>query len=187
MDLRLADMRILADKADVYEEPQPDGTTKRHLVAVGNVVLIRGAERLAGDRVEVDDTGHGFFYNAVGYVEPGVFFEAERVERVDARTYKVEGGRFTACSQPNPRWKFSASRATIEVDDKVIATNTVFRIKGVPAFYLPYLLLPDPRATAARPASCSRTSATRPTAGSRRHGLLLGDGPQRRPDLLRLD
>ncbi|MGE5127812.1 MAG: LPS-assembly protein LptD [Betaproteobacteria bacterium] len=142
VDLRLADTRILADKADVYEEPQPDGTTRRHLVAVGNVVLIRGAERLAGDRAEVDDTGHGFFYNAVGYVEPGLFFEAQRVERVDARTYKVEGGRFTACSQPNPRWKFSASRATVEVDDKVIATNTVFRIKGVPAFYLPWLLYP---------------------------------------------
>jgi LPS-assembly protein len=142
VDLRVSGMRILADKADVYEEPQADGTTKRRLVAEGNVVFIRGEERLAGDRVEMDDTGHGFFENAVGFVEPGVFIEAKRVERVDDDTYKVEGGRFTACAQPNPRWKFSANRARIEIDDKIIASNTVFRIKGVPAFYLPWLYYP---------------------------------------------
>ncbi len=142
VDLRLADTRVLADKADVYEDPQPDGTTKRHLTAEGNVVLIRGEERLAADRAEMDDTGHGFFYNAVGFVEPGLFFEAERIERVDGKTYKIEGGRFTACAQPTPRWKFSASRATVEVNDKIIATNAVFRIKGLPAFYLPWLLYP---------------------------------------------
>ena len=55
VDLRLGGMRIHADKADVFEEKQPDGTVKRRLVAEGNVVFIRGEERLSGDRVEMDD------------------------------------------------------------------------------------------------------------------------------------
>jgi LPS-assembly protein len=142
VDLRLGDMRIQADKADVFEEPQPDGSVKRRLVAEGNVVFIRGEERLSGDRVEMDDTGRGFFENAVGYVEPGVFIEGRRIERVDDETYRVEGGSFTSCAQPNPRWGFTASTARIEVDDKLVAKNALFRVKGVPVFYSPYIYYP---------------------------------------------
>jgi LPS-assembly protein len=142
VDLRLLGMRILADKADVFEEPQPDGTVKHRLVAEGDVVFIRGEERLSGDRMEMDDTGRGFIDNAVGYVEPGVFVEGRRVERVDDRTYRVEGGKFTSCSQPNPRWGFTASNARIEVNDKVVAKNSLLKVKSIPVFYLPYVYYP---------------------------------------------
>jgi len=145
VDLRLGELRIQADKADVFEETLPDGTVVRRLVAEGNVVFIRGEERLAGDRLEMDDSGHGFLENAVGFVEPGVFVEGRRIERVDDDTYRVEGGKFTSCAQPSPRWSFSASSATIDVDDKITAKNAVFKIKGVPALYLPYLYYPISR------------------------------------------
>jgi lipopolysaccharide assembly outer membrane protein LptD (OstA) len=145
VDLRVGDIRIQADKADVYEETRPDGTIKRRLVAEGNVVFLRGEERLSGDRVEMDDTGHGFFENAIGYVEPGVFVQGRRVERVDDHTYRVQGGKFTSCAQPAPRWSFTSSDAKIEVDDKIIAKNAVFKVKGVPAFYLPYVYYPISR------------------------------------------
>ncbi len=142
VDLRVAGMRIQADKADVYEDLQPDGSVKRRLVAEGNVVFIRGEERLSGDRMEMDDSGRGFFENAVGFVEPGVFIEGRRVERVDDDTYRVEGGKFTSCSQPNPRWGFTATSARIEMDDKVVAKNAVLKVKGLPVFYAPYIYYP---------------------------------------------
>lgn len=142
VDLRVGDARLLADKADVYQDALPNGKVKQRLVAEGNVVFIRGEERLAGDRVEMDDTGHGFFDHAIGYVAPGVFVEGRRVERVDEDTYRVQGGKFTACAQPNPRWTIQASSARIEVDDKIIAKNALFKVKGVPAFYLPILYYP---------------------------------------------
>ncbi len=142
VDLRLGATRIQADKADVYEDVQPDGSVKRRLVAEGNVVFIRGDERLSGDRVEMDEAGRGFFENAVGFIEPGVFVEGRRVERVDDDTYRVEGGKFTSCAQPNPRWSFSASSARVEVDDKVVAKNSVLKVKGIPVFYAPYIYYP---------------------------------------------
>jgi LPS-assembly protein len=142
VDLRMGDVRLQADKADVYEEPQPDGSVKRRLVAEGNVVFIRGGERLSADRVEMDETGRGFFENAVGYVEPGVFIEGRRIERLDDKTYRVEDGKFTSCSQPNPRWGFTARTARIEVDDKLVAKNALFEVKGVPILYTPYLYYP---------------------------------------------
>jgi hypothetical protein len=142
VDLRMSGVRVLADKADVYEETRPDHTVRRRIVAEGNVVFIRGAERLSGDRAELDDQGKGFFVNAVGYVEPGVFIEARRIDRVDNRTYRVQDAVFSSCSQPNPRWNFTASRAKIHVDDRIQAANALFKVKGVPALYLPYIIYP---------------------------------------------
>ena len=111
VDLNLAGMRIQADRADIFEETRPDGKQGHRIVAEGNVVFIRGEERMSGDRLEMDDAGRGYLLNAVGYVEPGVWVEAKRVERLDDKTYKVVGGHFTSCSQPNPRWGFHASSA----------------------------------------------------------------------------
>jgi len=142
VDLRMGPMRIQADQADVHETELPDGSVSRRIVADGNVVFIRGEERLAGDHMEMDDTGQGFIENAIGYVEPGVFVEGRRVERVDDETYRVEGGKFTSCAQPNPRWSFTASEARIQVDDKIVAKNALFKVKSVPAFYLPYVYYP---------------------------------------------
>jgi LPS-assembly protein len=142
VDLRVGDLRIEADRADIFEDTLPDGSVHRRIVAEGNVVFIRGEERLAGDRLEMDDQGKGHLDNAVGFVEPGVYVEAKRIDRVDDHTYRVQGGKFTSCSQPDPRWSFTSSSARIEVDDKIIADNTLFKVKGVPVFYLPWIYYP---------------------------------------------
>ena len=140
---------------------------------------------MSGERLEMDDAGRGYLVNAVGYVEPGVWVEGKRVERIDDKTYRVEGGRFTSCSQPNPRWGFEASSAEIEIDEKVKAKNAVFKVKGVPVFYLPYMYYPisnDGRSTGVLFPHFGYSSYRGFNDGDR---LLLGDGPQRRPDLLR--
>ena len=151
VDLRAGGMRIQADRLDFYQTAQPDGTVSRRIVAESNVVFMRGEERLTGTRAEFDvDTGRGVFEDAVGFVEPGVFVEARRIERIDDKTYRVQGGKFSSCSQPNPRWKFQASSATIHLDDKITATNVLFKVKSVPAFYVPFIYYPireDQRST----------------------------------------
>jgi LPS-assembly protein len=151
VDVRVGPMRIQADQGDIYEVTKEDGSKGKNAVFVGNVVFMRDEERLAGDRLSVDlDSGKGTFENASGYLKPGVVVEARIIERVDADTYRIKGGRFSSCLQPNPRWGFSAGSARIEVDDKVVAKNVLFRVKSVPAFYLPYFVYPiqeDQRST----------------------------------------
>ena len=143
VDIRIGDTRLQCERVDLYEEEKPGGKTSRRIVAEENVVFMRGEERLSGDRLEMDaDTGRGVFENAIGYVQPGVFIEGRRIERLGEKTYRVEGGRFTSCSQPNPRWNFNMTSARIEVDDKVVARNVVFKIKSVPVFYLPVIYYP---------------------------------------------
>ncbi|MET0555628.1 MAG: LPS assembly protein LptD [Vicinamibacteria bacterium] len=151
VDLQFGDGRIQAEQLDLYTEAKPDGTTSRRVEATGNVVFLRGQERLSGQSLKMDlTTGKGTFENAIGYAEPGVFVEAKSIERLDPHKYRINGGKFTSCCQPNPRWDFSASSATLEVDKKITAKNVVFRAKHVPAFYLPYFVYPieqDQRST----------------------------------------
>ena len=151
VDLQFGDGRIQAEQLDLYTEQKPDGTTTRRVEAAGNVVFLRGDERLSGEKMVMDlGTGKGTFENAFGYAEPGVFVEAKKIERVDPHTYKIHGGRFTSCAQPTPRWNFSASSATLKVDKRITARNVVFRVKQVPAFYVPYFVYPieqDQRST----------------------------------------
>jgi lipopolysaccharide assembly outer membrane protein LptD (OstA) len=138
------DLRIEADEADYFDTRKSDGTGGRRVEARGNVVFMSGDQRISGDTLVMDlETGKGSLTHARGYVQPGVFFEADAVERVSASTYRVRGGRFTSCFQPSPRWSFSAHRADLKVDDHVLATWVNFKIKGVPtplflpAFYYP--------------------------------------------------
>lgn len=146
VDLVAGSVRIQADKLDLYTTDKPDGTKTRRLVADGNVVFMKDEERLSGSHLDMDlDTGKGFFEEALGYIEPGVFVEGRRIERLGEKVYRVEGGKFTSCAQPNPRWAISASSATIEVDDKIVAHNALFKVKSVPAMYFPILYYPIDR------------------------------------------
>jgi len=151
VDLQAGTSRIQADQLDMYETTAADGKVTRRVVAAGNVVFMHGAERLSGDKLEMDlGSSQGLFENAHGFVSSGVLVEAGKIQRIDANTYKVEDARFTSCTQPNPRWSFRASSATLKVDDHIRAHNVVFRVKGVPAFYVPYLIYPieeDQRST----------------------------------------
>jgi hypothetical protein len=109
----------------------------------------------------------------------------QRIERVDDDTYRIEGGTFTSCAQPTPRWSFSAGSARLEVEDKIVAQQ-----RGVPgqagAGLLHALLhVPHPE----RPALHRLPDAPRrlllvPRL-QRGRRVLLGHGPQLRPDLLR--
>jgi LPS-assembly protein len=151
VDLRFGDSRIQAEQLDVYDTDKPDGSVSRRIEASGNVVFLRGDERLAGEKLQMDlDTGHGTFDDVVGFVQPGVFIEAKQIERVDADTFRIRGGKFTSCAQPTPRWSFSATSARLDVDDKIVARNVLFKVKQVPALYVPIFAYPiqeDQRST----------------------------------------
>ena len=94
VDLVAGSLRIQADKLDFYTTDKPDGTKTRRIVGDGNVVFMKDQERLSGSHLDMDlDTGKGFFLDALGYIEPGVFVEGRRIERLEEKVYRVEGGQ----------------------------------------------------------------------------------------------
>ena len=155
-DLRMGDMRVQADALDIYDV-EHDGVTSQHMTAEGNVVLLHRQDRLAGTKLSMDlGSGRGTMDNVVGYTDPGVFFTAKSVERIDPKTYRINNGRFTSCCQPQPRWSFSTPRATLKVEDHITAVAAHFDLgvpltgQQLPLFFMPYFyypVKPDGRAT----------------------------------------
>lgn len=152
VDIVVRDLRIQANEVDLYEEEKPDGKRSRRVEASGEVVFIQEEQRLSGTSATLDlDTGRGRLLQARGFLEPGVFIEADEIEREDATHYHVKGGNFSSCYQPHPRWSFSAHSATVKTGHYVLAHAVDFRILDVPTpLFLPifyYPLSEDQRST----------------------------------------
>ena len=136
----------------------------RRIVAEGNVVFSGPDGHIWADRLDYNTaTGTGTFENAYGLLSlpnadpvqfggqaPQVEFDGKRLEKLGPGRYRLTEGSWTTCTQPTPRWAFTSGRITLELDRYVIATHTVFRVKGVPVAYLPWFYYPiqeDGRAT----------------------------------------
>jgi lipopolysaccharide assembly outer membrane protein LptD (OstA) len=144
VSMTAGDFHIEADEADFYDTRKPDGTGRRRVEARGNVVFIRGEERIAGESMEMDlDSGRATLKNARGFVQPGVFLEAASLERLSATKYVAHHAEFTSCYQPSPRWSFTTPKATFKINDHVFAWAVNFKVKDtetpifLPAFYYP--------------------------------------------------
>ena len=179
-------MRIQADQLDIYEidearRHQGEGGRGR-----GNVVFLEGEERLAGDRLD-DGPRHRprRLRERPGYVEPGRL-RGGRDDRARRRRSLPGRGRQVHRRAPSPtRAGASApARPPSRWTTRSSAKNVVFKVKAVPAFYFPTSSTPS-TTTSAHRVPPSPLRATPRSGLQHRHGLLLGHGPQRRPDLLR--
>ncbi len=88
---------------------------------------------------------------------------ATRLERTGARTFRVEGARFTPCRCSDDTlgaWAVTASTADVDVEAGAWLTWPVFRVSEVPVFALPVIYVP---------------------LGERRTGLLMPTGTYTAP------
>ena len=79
-----------------------------------------------------------------------VYFFGETIEKTGPKKYKITNGGFTTCVQPTPRWELHSSTVVLNLDQYTVLRNAVFRVKGVPLLYTPFLYYPtkrDDRAT----------------------------------------
>lgn len=143
--------KFFADHVDLY-------TDEDRLVATGNVLFTTPDTRITASKLDFDlETKTGTFYDAYGTstVKPDVgtrsmfgtqeadmHFRGETLEKLGEKKYRLTNGGFTSCLQPTARWEFTSGSVTINIDRYVLATNTVFRVKGVPLLYLPVIYYP---------------------------------------------
>lgn len=151
--------KFFADEVDLYDDED-------RLVATGNVLFTTPDTRISASRLDFNlETKTGTFYDAYGTskVSPQVgarsifgtqeadmHFRGATLEKLGEKKYRLTDGGFTSCLQPTPRWEFTSGSITINIDRYAFATNTVFRVKGVPLLYLPVIYYPleeDSRAT----------------------------------------
>ncbi len=138
----LEDMRLQADRA-TYNQVTGD------MVAEGNVIFDQGEnQRVTARRAEINwNSRRGTFWETTGFTnrtQTGdyIYFVADRVEKTGPDTYELYEASVTACEDTVPKWTFTVKRAELKKDDRLILHNATFRVKGLPAFYLPYAWIP---------------------------------------------
>ncbi len=157
------DIKIHCDKVELNSETMD-------LTASGNVVLDQGPRRFTADELHYNlKTKTGEFTNATGQMDPFYYFTGQKVIKLDETHYKLEKATFTSCQpEPRPPWRFGISKALIEEEGYGHFHGLTVQTKGVPIFYLPYLLWP---------VKTQRTTGLLvPTFGySNRRGFYLGN------------
>jgi LPS-assembly protein len=130
------DMQISGDEA-VYNADTKKGSIE------GNVRFSQKDQWLNCSRAEFDfSTQTGVFYNASGRTDRQFSISGRTIFKTGPDTYRIEDPFVTACQLEKPKWSFQAAIANIRVDHTARLHKTVFKIKGIPVFYAPYLIVP---------------------------------------------
>lgn len=133
------DIKLRADKVTY-------NLKTRDVVAEGHVVIDQGPTRVTATQAVYNlDTKTGTFFNATGTMDPSMYFSGDRIEKLDADTYRLTNGVFTSCDLDRPAWSFHVGSADVTMDDYAIMRNLSFRARGLPVFWAPRLIWPTKR------------------------------------------
>ncbi len=137
VEIRKGDAWIKADRVDYYEKTDL-------AVAEGNVYYEDRDVRIESEKagVYLGKKQGKIFKARVLFKKDNYNITAEEIERIDEKNYILHRVNFTTCDTPFEAWCFSSTKADVRVGDAIRASNVTFRIKGLPAFYLPYLWAP---------------------------------------------
>jgi LPS-assembly protein len=136
VQISFKDILVTGDEA-VY-----DSETRKGNIA-GKVRFSQKDQWLTCSRAEFDFASQtGAFYDATGRTDREFWISSRTIIKTGPDTYRLEDPLVTTCQQKLPKWTFQASRANIRVDRTARLHSTVFKIKGVPVFYFPYLIVP---------------------------------------------
>lgn len=131
------EIEIHCDEVD-YERSTGD------LIARGNVVVDRGPSRFTASEMRFNLlTKTGVFVNATAFIDPMYTFSGRTIEKLDETHYRIDHATFTTCmTDGSPPWSFNVAKAMVEEEGLGRFKSVAMRVKGVPVFYLPYMVWP---------------------------------------------
>lgn len=135
-DIRYLDKRIRADHIEVQ-------TSTRDGVATGNIVFQAANDRIVANRIEFNlDTERMVVFNARGIIGTTYYVTGRVIRRLSEDRYEIQGGTFTTCEGDLPDWAFGFERATFQVEGYAQLEAPTMTVKGVPAAFFPWAMVP---------------------------------------------
>jgi LPS-assembly protein len=108
-----------------------------------HVKFTRPDEQLDGTDLALNiKTKAGTMKNADGHVRD-YYFKAAEMQRFDDGRYLLHDAVVTTCDKPSPGWSMQSHRAYVIPGETMTATGSIFRVQGLPVFYLPYVAMPS--------------------------------------------
>jgi LPS-assembly protein len=136
VEIKYQDLVLRAETVEL------DLATKQ-VVALGEVRIDQGPQRLAGERATFDlETKTGNVEKARAQVGSDYFFRGEEIAKTGEDTYRVRKGFFTSCVGDDPAWSFGVGEGRVQVDGYARAKHVTMRLSKVPVLYFPYILWP---------------------------------------------
>ena len=130
------EMLITCDEAE-YDEETGEGS------ANGNIRFSHERQWFSCTRAEFNFTDQtGIFHEATGFTDQEFLIRGQTVVKTGKDTYRVERGFVSSCQENRPKWEFGTRKANIRVDRTARLHHMLFKVKGVPLLYLPYLVVP---------------------------------------------
>jgi len=135
-----------------YDSDSGDITAEGHLVLDGgpddeHIEATRGTYNVQHETGRFENVTaniglqlHG--RNGLPATSNAFFFTGRIVEKTAPDLYIVTDGTVTTCQLPHPKWQFFAHKVIVEVGGNASIYSTDFRIKGIPALYLPFATHP---------------------------------------------
>ena len=98
-------------------------------------------EIMVGDEGEINlKKGTGFLKKSCIFIKNGNYYiSGEKIEKVSKNTYIIEKCRVTTCNSEKPAWSLDSSKVEVTIDGYGKVKHAVFKVKGVPVFYIPYI------------------------------------------------
>lgn len=115
--------------------------------AIGNLHLLDAPDELWATEAQLNLAKQtGFFKQATMYwKDTNLSASAELIEKTATQSYHFVNGKFTSCptGEDNiPDWSIWGRDVTITLNDYARIKHATFRVRDVPVFYLPYILIP---------------------------------------------
>ncbi|NOZ26023.1 MAG: LPS-assembly protein LptD [Nitrospirae bacterium] len=135
--IRRLDAFLKAEEADYAEKT---GEAR----AYGDVRYEDGWVVIEAERLRLNiETKRGLVYNArLFFKKDNYHVRAEEIERLGEKDYVIRKATFTTCDAPLPAWCFSSRKTDVRIGDRLKARSVLFRIKGLPVLYSPFLWAP---------------------------------------------
>ncbi len=118
--------------------------------AEGNLLVDIGGDQITADTGIIDlNRKTGTFTNAtITRTYKDIHLEGRVIEKTGELTYRIENGWIITCKLKEgetPPWSFAAADTKITAGGYAFLTHATFRIKNIPIFYTPIMILPVKR------------------------------------------
>ncbi len=138
------DVQIVYQDIDIRCDTADWNRETGEVIARGNVILDRGPSRFTADEARFNiQTKTGTFFNATAFIDPMYTFTGREIEKLDETHYRIDHATFTTCATDGkPPWSFHVRKAKVEQEGLGRFSSSAMKIRGVPVFYMPYMVWP---------------------------------------------
>ena len=99
-------------------------------------------EIMVGEEGEINlKKGTGTLKKACIFIKGGHYYiSGKEIKKIAKNTYVINKCRVTTCDSVKPAWSLDSSKVKVTIEGYGKVKHAVFRVKGVPVFYIPYIM-----------------------------------------------